>query len=476
MATHIVWFRRDLRLQDHQALFQALHTCKGKGDHLLAVFHIHPKLTDSFTLRHDYFYESLHHHVNQCLEYKMPIHFIYGEIEEAFETLTDTIPAIKTVYFNKDETPFALKRDEEVTTFLQKKGIEVYSYVDHHLHGANEIVKQDGSHYKVFTPYYKQWRSELKPKAATIDLALLSRYALDQRTQFSKGQAVYATLMQQKTGKWTQASGSAAAQKQLSHFIRDGIDDYKGDRDFPAINGTSRLSGYLRTGAISVRDVFYTILDHIHENGESEGSETFIQELAWRDFYNMIYYYYPESKDKEVKEKYRTLDWNDNEHHFELWKEGKTGYPLIDAAMIQLKQEGWMHNRLRMVVASFLTKDLQINWRLGERYFEEMLIDYDPASNIGGWQWAASTGTDAVPYFRIFNPERQSERFDPDGTFIKTYLNALKNVPLKYIHNPSAMTEDEQQEIGCLIGTDYPAKIVDHHHMRKKTLALFDDM
>lgn len=198
-----------------------------------------------------------------------------------------------------------------------------------------------------------------------------------------------------------------------------------------------------------------------------------LKELAWRDFYHMIYFTHPEQKNYELIEKYRNMDWQKDEEALNKWQAGQTGYPIIDAAMRQLNQTGWMHNRLRMIVASFLTKDLLIDWRQGEAYFARQLIDYDAASNIGGWQWAASTGTDAVPYFRIFNPITQGKKFDKDGTFIKQFVPELAQLPLKFVHEPYLMTNQEQADLQIVLGTDYPLPIVDHNEARKRALDLY---
>ncbi|WLR48855.1 FAD-binding domain-containing protein [Halobacillus litoralis] len=235
------------------------------------------------------------------------------------------------------------------------------------------------------------------------------------------------------------------------------------------------MSRFLRTGAISIRTIYHKIEEDVDFRKNTSGVDTYISELAWRDFYNMIYHYYPDANSKEMVEKYRGIPWNNDDELLEKWKQGQTGFPLIDAAMRQLNEIGWMHNRLRMAVASFLTKDLLMDWREGEQYFSERLVDYDPASNIGGWQWAASTGTDPVPYFRVFNPTRQSERFDPHGRFIKEWLPELENVKKKHIHQPANMTKEEQKEAGCIIGEDYPAPIVDHKTRRERAIELFKD-
>lgn len=264
--------------------------------------------------------------------------------------------------------------------------------------------------------------------------------------------------------------GEEAANTRLKNFIKRDLAEYAKARDIPDLDQTSHLSRYLRTGEISIR----TVWQALQQTKPTEGRAIFEKELCWRDFYNMIYVSFPNQKNEPIQENYRFIEWENNREFFKQWQEGKTGYPLVDAAMRQLKETGWMHNRLRMITASFLTKDLLIDWRYGEKYFQQMLIDYDPASNIGGWQWAASTGTDAVPYFRIFNPTTQSEKFDPSGKFIRKYVEELSNLPDKFIHQPEKMSEDQQKEHNLILGDDYPLPIVDHKERRKLAISRYE--
>lgn len=472
MTTRAVWFRKDLRLNDHTALAKAVEHTK-EEDSLVLVFHIHPDLNKSFTMRHDYYFQTLQDLVSRAEDMEAPVHFIEGDIEEAFQSFVEEL-SVDMVYFNRDETGFGKKRDDHMVEYLDSMDVDVFHYMDHHLHGAEEIKKQDGGHYKVFSPYLKKWKQQQKPGIQRVNHKKLKKAALDERSSFKKGENAYQTLVE-KTEADFPGVGEEAAEERFRLFLDAAIYDYDEERDFPAVDGTSLMSRYLRTGAVSIRTLYHRIQDEVNFKKDTSGVETYISELAWRDFYNMIYYFHPESDDKELVEKYRGIPWNNDEDLLEKWKKGQTGFPLIDAAMRQLNETGWMHNRLRMAVASFLTKDLLMDWREGERYFSERLVDYDPASNIGGWQWAASTGTDPVPYFRVFNPVRQSERFDPHGRFIKEWVPELEDVSKKYIHEPSKMTENEQEKAGCLIGEDYPEPVVDHKKMRKRAIEVFKD-
>ena len=263
--------------------------------------------------------------------------------------------------------------------------------------------------------------------------------------------------------------GETAALKRLRHFAKQPVLDYPDKRDLPALDATSRLSVYLATGVLSPRQCLHRVL-HEHPDALDNSREfTWLNELIWREFYRHLLVAYPSlCRHKPFVDWTHRVEWQRNEAHFDAWKAGKTGFPIVDAAMRQMKEMGWMHNRLRMITASFLVKDLLIDWREGERYFMQQLIDGDLAANNGGWQWAASTGTDAAPYFRIFNPTTQGERFDPQGDFIRHYLPELADVPDSDIHQPHRWAEKHHKKL------DYPAPIVDHKAARKKTLDAFE--
>jgi deoxyribodipyrimidine photo-lyase len=275
--------------------------------------------------------------------------------------------------------------------------------------------------------------------------------------------------------------GEAVAQGRLKAFTSGEaapIYRYAENRDRPAVGGTAQLSPYLRFGLISARQAVVAALQAqaaAPDEAARKGAEIWLNELIWREFYATILYHFPHVRRGSFRPELEYIPWNNDEAAFTAWCEGKTGYPLVDAAMRQLKQLGWMHNRVRMIVASFLVKDLLIDWHWGEKWFMQHLLDGDPAANNGGWQWTAGTGTDASPYFRIFNPILQSKKFDPSGKYIKQWLPELANVPPKYIHEPAKLPQSEQKKYGCLIGQDYPAPIVDHFAAREQTLAAYHE-
>lgn len=460
----VMWFRRDLRLEDNIALAQAFN----ESDQLILVFHVNPVQFLENSLNHAAFFTSVLFLKEEIRKQGMHLQILYGDIEESFSELKKETPDWTEIYFNVDEKGFGKQRDDKMKKFFIDHEIAVHPYMDHYLHGAYEVQNNAGNFYKVFTPYYNKWIELDKPTPVKvkIDSEKVLKKALFKKQEEKLEQLVAGTKL-----NIDYKPGTKAAREQLEIFIEERMDDYKNGRDYPAEDNTSRLSQYLRTGEISIR----TVWEKVKQETSSESQKTFLKELCWRDFYHMVYVRYPEQKNKAIKEPFSNIHWNNNKEQFEKWKQGKTGYPIVDAAMRQMNTTGWMHNRLRMIAASFLTKDLLIDWRWGEVYFQQMLIDYDAASNIGGWQWAASTGTDAVPYFRIFNPTTQAEKYDPSGEFIRRFIPELKTVKKKYIHEPEKMSKEEQKEVGVIMGMDYPYPIVNHSKARKRAISVFEE-
>ncbi|MFZ3588085.1 cryptochrome/photolyase family protein [Bacillus sp. DJP31] len=469
MSTIGMWFRRDFRIQDNTALYEAVMHAKREGSKLLFFYHLDPKFIRKRSNHHLYFFQSLSVFKEELSKIGVTLHLLYGNEQTAFEKLLSDIE-LQQVYFNLDEVGSGLQRDLYVKSLLMEKKIQVHSFHDSHIHSTSQVVKNDGTHYHVFTPYYRAWLKKPKRKPKSIEAQLLKEVCICVDS-LSNGEEILKNTISSSPIKWDKI-GEKQARKQLSSFLEDSIYAYHEKRDIVFESGTSGLSKYLKTGNISAR----TVYDHVSQCyglGSDVGVETYSKELAWRDFYHSVHYHFPLSKEEEINLKYKDLKWNEDESLFQSWCEGKTGFPLVDAAMKQLNETGWMHNRLRMITASFLTKDYLISWKKGEQYFEEMLIDYDESSNIGGWQWAASVGTDAVPYFRIFNPITQSKRFDSKGEFIKLYIPELRNVDIKHIHEPYKMNDLEQAISGCILGVDYPYPIVDHKIQRERAIELF---
>ncbi|WP_339145683.1 deoxyribodipyrimidine photo-lyase [Sutcliffiella sp. BMC8] len=474
MTLSVMWFRRDFRLQDNTALYHAVKEAQKRKEPILFMYHLDPKFTSKDTPNHRFFFTALQEFIKHCEAKGIFVHVIVGTWKDAFSKLLDHFPDMTSLYFNKDEVGEGHKRDNELERFLNQKNIRVRSFDDYNIHHANEVKKADNSIYKVFTPYFKKWNSLPKKAPVTVNDQKIKNNSVKDDGLYNKGVETLSKTIK-KLPAQVEISQEEQAFKLLQSFLKDKVDHYDRFRDLPAANGTSKLSVFLRTGAISARTILYLIQEK-QLTSYSTGMDTFVKELAWRDFYNMIYHHYPNSKSEEIEVKYHQLDWSKDENLLQKWKEGNTGFPIVDAGMRQLKQEGWMHNRLRMITASFLTKDLLMDWRIGELYFEEMLHDYDESSNIGGWQWAASVGTDAVPYFRIFNPITQSIRFDHRGEYIKKYVPELSRVPEAFIHEPSNMNKTDQKKANCIIGKDYPEPIVDHSLQRKSAIQMFKDL
>lgn len=471
MNISLVWIRNDLRLEDNTALIEALKNIQN-NEKILMLFHLNPKQIKSGTYSHDYFFSALNTFYKNCVEKELDLYFVYGDLQDCFCKLLKEFGIIHKVYYNMDDSGYGELRDGEIKEFFRNHGIISMGCDDHHIHSAKEILKEDGSHYKVYTPYYNKWSQSFVALPQKIDYdRLKERILKDFSSKNPEGQNKFNEIIDRIETDFSKDTGEQRAKETLDDFVKNRLAQYDETRDYPYIDGTSRLSKFLSTGQISIRQVYQRLLQA--EN--SKGKQTFIKELAWRDFYNMIYRFYPNQKNEEIIEKYRNLRWEYDEVKWIQWKEGKTGFPIVDAAMRQLKKEGWMHNRLRMIVASFLTKDLLMDWRMGEVYFSQMLIDYDSASNIGGWQWAASVGTDAVPYFRVFNPVTQGKKFDPDGKFIQQYVQELKDIPAKYIHEPFRYAKQIKKECAIEIETIYYKPIVDHKAQRLKAIELFSE-
>jgi deoxyribodipyrimidine photo-lyase len=338
------------------------------------------------------------------------------------------------------------------------------------VHPPDAIEKQAGGPYIVYTPYSRTWKSLSMPGPGD----LLPAPEAIETPEGVRTDGIPDSPRLPETVPFP--SGEAEARRRLEAFAHHPICDYADRRDRMDEDGTSKLSTYLRFGMLSIREAVVRARQAAAEDetcGNEGGAATWLDELIWREFYLTILYHFPRVRRESFRSEYHNLEWRNDAEAFARWQEGRTGYPVVDAAMRQLLETGWMHNRARMIVASFLTKDLLIDWRWGEKHFMQHLVDGDPASNNGGWQWAAGTGTDAAPYFRIFNPVLQGKKHDPEGDYVRRWVPELREVPDAYIQEPWTMSDAEQAEAGCVIGEDYPAPIVDHKQARARTLAAY---
>jgi deoxyribodipyrimidine photo-lyase len=407
MKAAVFWHRRDLRWKDNTGLYAAL-----EGDYpVIPIFIFDKNILDDLADTDDARVSFIHHHVEKLDEFyrskNSRLHCYYGNPAEIFKKLTAQYD-LHAVYTNEDYEPYARQRDKEISTYLKESNIAFNTFRDHVLIHPDEVHKDDGKPYVVFTPYSRKWRNTLSsnhveahPSAGYFD-------------NFYTGQAeALPALGEMGFTKNTQITFPS------DEVSEELLKSYEERRNFPGIEGTSRLGIHLRFGTISIRDLF---------DSAKNLSSTYVNELIWREFYQMILWHFPRVVNENFHKKYDQLEWRNNEMEFERWCNGKTGYPIVDAGMNQLNATGYMHNRVRMIVASFLTKHLLIDWRWGEAYFARKLLDYELASNNGGWQWAAGTGTDAQPYFRIFNPYSQTEKFDKNRTYISRWTNADEKI------------------------------------------------
>jgi deoxyribodipyrimidine photo-lyase len=466
VRTALWWIRRDLRLTDNQALAAAL----AYADHIVPVFVLDPALLASPYVgekRVAFLFGGLRQLDVDLRARGSRLLARSGEPRAELDKLVGETGATR-IFAEEDFSPYARRRDAQVAETLPL-------HLTHGLtvHPLGTVLKADGTPYIVFTPFSRTWKALPLPSErdalpaperlpAVSDLPNLPTYqipVLSSSVPFPPGEA--------------------EAQRRLRAFV-DGDDPsiyrYAQARNQLDLAGTSQLSPYLRFGMVSARQAVISALaavDTASSAQERKGAETWLNELIWREFYMAILHHFPGARGQSFRADLRSIAWQDDEAAFAAWCEGRTGYPVVDAAMRQLVETGWMHNRARMIVASFLVKDLLIDWRWGEHWFMQHLVDGDPAANNGGWQWAAGTGTDAAPYFRVFNPVLQGKKFDPHGTYVRRWVPELRRLPDKFIHAPWEMPSDVQQSVGLIVGQDYPAPIVDHAWARERALAAY---
>ena len=425
--TALFWHRRDLRINDNKGLFEALK--QNEIVHPIFIFDksILDKLPNN-DQRILFIYQEIESLKKSYQNLGSDLWVYYGEPSEIIPKIAQELNC-SSVYFNNDYEPYALQRDQEIQVSLNKIKIEFIGKKDHVIFEKNEVLKDDGKPYTIFTPYSRKWKANLKEED-------LREYSIEKYS---------GNLVQKQQGEALITLEEMGFESKVLHDFPDRIakneilKNYHLSRNFPAVKGTSKLSLHLRFGTISIRKL--ALIAH-------EQNETYLNELIWRDFYQMIIFHFPKSAENSFKAQYDKIIWEKNEVHFDSWCTGKTGYPIVDAGMRELNATGFMHNRVRMVVASFLTKHLLLDWRLGAAYFAEKLLDFELASNTGGWQWAAGCGCDAAPYFRVFNPQAQQEKFDKSFEYIKKWV----------------------PEYGT---SSYPEPIIEHKFARERILQRF---
>lgn len=465
--TALFWFRRDLRLEDNAGLYYALRS----AGRVHCAFVYDREILDGLRTRADRRVEFIHGCVGAL---DAALRARGGGLIARHEASREAIPrlaarlGVDAVFANGDYEPAARDRDDAVGRALAADGRRFHLAKDQAIFEKDEVLTRTGRPFTIFTPYRKAWM-------ALLDDFYTEAYPVERHTGALAPPPPEATLPSLESLEFERTDlqslgivpGASGARALLDDFATR-IGAYDRARDFPAVRGVSYLSVHNRFGTISIR-----ALARLARAGRGSGPLTWLSELCWRDFFFQVLWHHPRVAREAFHARYASLRWPNDEALFAAWCEGRTGYPLVDAAMRQLNTTGFMHNRLRMVAASFLAKDLLVDWRWGERYFAERLNDFDLAANNGGWQWAASTGCDAQPYFRIFNPLAQSEKFDPGGKFIRRYVPELARVPDAAVHAPWTMDAAAQREAGCVIGRDYPPPVVDHAAQRAKALALY---
>jgi deoxyribodipyrimidine photo-lyase len=465
--TAIVWLRRSMRFYDNMALVEASRR--------------HERVVPFYVVDEDYF---------ETAELGYPrVRFWHDALEELEQGMEENGAALvirrgtpleqlqevvaetdaDEVVFNRDYSPYARERDAEVQ---ERLGCTVTTCKDIVLFEKQEILTNAGSPYKVYSYYRDKWFEREKPRPAEpagFDVPSIASSAVPSPEAFG---------FERPDGfEWVWDAGRSGGRERLESF-RDRIAQYDNTRDYPAKDTTSRLSPHLKFGTVSVRECFWEAERMRARVDDEEGITTWQEELAWRDFYFQMLWNFPYTTEEAFQEQYRGIEWRwdgETRERWERFKQGETGFPLVDAAIRQLRKTGWMHNRLRMLVASFAAKDIKVDWRRLHDFFKRWFVDAETAAMVGGIQWAYSIGTDAQPYFRVFNPWSQGEQWDPEGEFIREMVPELAEVPDRYIHRPATMPEDVQEEAGCVVGEDYPLPMLDHQEERESAIAMFKE-
>lgn len=472
MSRAIWWIRRDLRLEDNTALDAAL----AHADEVIPLFILDDRLLVSARLsgpRVAWMLDGL-----SALDADLRRRgssLVVRRGDPARELLAICADAeASAIFLNRDYSPFAARRDRAVMDALSAAGYHVNTFKDAVLHEADEVLTPRGTPYGVYTPYRKAWLALPKPIArpprlrhgAFVPAGVIASLPIPSP----------AALDATPAGSPAVPAGAEHAKRRLDAFIAGPISSYAARRDRLDLDGTSVLSPYLRWGMLSPRQCYWAAeraLASAPDESSRRGVAAWIGELVWREFFSQLLATHPDSIRRNLRSDYDGLAWENRSDWLAAWTEGRTGYPIVDAAMRQLNATGWAPNRARLIVASFLCKDLLIDWRLGTAVFMRLLLDGDVANNVGNWQWTAGVGADAAPYFRVFNPTTQGQRYDPNGAYIHRWVPELAHVPPALIHTPERMTPEEQRQAGCVLGDDYPLPIVDHAAQRRRVLALY---
>ena len=463
MATGIWWIRRDIRLDDNPALQEAV----SHSSHMLPLFILDPAiLSHPAEARKNFLFNGLRKLDESLKKHGSRLFVLSGEPLSVLQKVI-SVTGAEAIYAEADYSPYSRKRDHIIAEKLPLwlvHGLTVFP--------PGMIQKQNNCPYTIYTHFNRAWKALPVPAPCCAENEF-------QIPPLPERQPVSEELLGSPEIKTFIEPGEKAAFERLQKFIAGPLYEYGDQRNFLAEDGTSMLSPYLRFGMLSIRGVVQEArfaIENAPDATARQNAVTWLDELVWREFYISILHYFPEVLKTSFRKDLRMIQWRNSPQDFAAWKGGTTGYPVVDAGMRQLKETGWMHNRARMITASFLVKDLLINWQEGEAWFMQSLLDGDPALNNGGWQWTAGVGTDAAPYFRIFNPVLQSEKFDKGGKYIRRWGPELSSVPDDYIHQPWLMPKEIQEKSKCLIGVNYPPPMIDHKQIKSRTLEAYRNL
>ena len=494
----LVIFNQDLRISDNHALFFACQKSAEDGQEILPIFIFDEvnkrKIGGASRWFLHFALKELQKNLCQNLGLELLI-FKGNTIAILQEILSEKV---EEIYFNKLYEPFNIRLEEQIKNLAITKNIAVFDFKSYLLFQPDEIKNGSGSYFKVFTPFWKNCLKSWELVKSPLDYPTLSlpeakgEAAIHNNKEKTGLPREPRSLAMTKLGdlsflpkdpNWAKKFEEiwhfdrATILKNFQTFLKNNLKNYNENRNIPSANATSKLSPYLHFGLISVNEIIDLVKKHHSKNPEDRaGTAQFLAEIGWREFSHHLLFHFPELSNQNFKKQFDNFIWENNPHLLKKWQEGKTGFPIVDAGMRELWQTGFMQNRVRMIVASFLIKDLFIDWRKGEKWFWDCLVDANLANNSASWQWVAGSGADAAPYFRIFNPVLQGERFDPDGDYVKKYLPELKNLPKKFIHKPWELNSDELKKYGVRLGENYPQRIVLHEDARNKALKLYKEL
>ncbi len=468
----LLWFRNDLRLRDNAALAGAMNA----GRAIIPVFILDDEGDGDWApgaASRAFLHEAIGALRVELQEHRLQLVLRSGRSREVLDSLLKETDA-GGVFWNRRYEPLAVRRDSEIKRWLREDGKEAESFNSSLLFEPWELATQQGTPFQVFTPFWKNARSKARPQPVEVDLRKLrvpesfpASDSLESLELASDHPWVSRVL-----GYWE--ISEKAARKRLTDFLNHAIQDYKSGRNFPAQDGTSRLSPYLHWGLIGPRQIWQAAVEAGVDG--TAGGQCFLSEVGWREFAHHVLYHFPHTPERPLRQKFEDFAWVEDEEVLRRWRRGQTGYPIVDAGMRQLWEEGWMHNRVRMIAGSLLVKHLLHSWSHGARWFWDCLVDADLASNTLGWQWSGGCGADAAPYFRVFNPMIQGSKFDPDGDYVRRFVPELADLPSNVIHQPWEAPAEVLQKAGVRLGENYPLPIIDHKEGRDRALAAFEEV